>query len=367
MKTQLLYKAVFILFLIPTLAIANSNNHGKFKGKHTKEKTIKKEFNVSANATLRVDNSYGNIDIITWNENRITIEVYIKTNSNNEEKAQKKLDEITVDFNASNSLVEAKTRFNKNKSRSWWSWGNNSNVNMEINYVIKLPITNSVDLDNNYGSINLDKLEGVAIIDCDYGKITTKELMADNNSISFDYTNNSYFEFIKSGTIDADYSNFIVAKAKDLNIKADYTKSVIEIAENIEYNCDYGSITIEKANNVTGDGDYLTTRIGDVYKNIIIKADYGSIKINQMTANAGNIEIDSDYTGITIGYNVDYNFNFDIDLDYASLRSHEGFEFIKKHEKSVSKLYIGYYGNSNSGNTIKIESDYGSVTFKKIN
>ena len=64
---------------------------------------------------------------------------------------------------------------------------------MEINYVIKLPITNSVDLSNDYGGINLEKLEGRATISCDYGKITTKELMAENNVLSFDYTSDSYF------------------------------------------------------------------------------------------------------------------------------------------------------------------------------
>ncbi len=40
--------------------------------------------------------------------------------------------------------------------------------------------------------------------------------MADNNSISFDYTNNSYFEYIKSGKINADYSGYTVSKTKDL-------------------------------------------------------------------------------------------------------------------------------------------------------
>ncbi len=39
MKTQLLYKLTFILFLLPTIVLASNWN-----GKHTKEKTIKKEF-----------------------------------------------------------------------------------------------------------------------------------------------------------------------------------------------------------------------------------------------------------------------------------------------------------------------------------
>ena len=186
MKTALLFKALVTFLLIPTIVLAS--NGEKSKGKYTKEKTINKEFTVNPDATFKVNNSYGNVDVITWSENRIEIEVHISTSSNNEEKAQKKLDQITVEFNNSASQVSAKTQFSKNNS--WWNWGNNS-VNMKVNYTVKMPITNNIDVSNDYGNINLDKLEGHAKIDCDYGKITTKELMADNNSINFDGTKNS--------------------------------------------------------------------------------------------------------------------------------------------------------------------------------
>jgi len=359
MKTALFYKTVIILLLVPAFIFANS---GKLTGKHTKEKKLHKEYEVNSTATVKIDNSYGNIDIVTWNENRVVIDVTITTNGNNEDKVIKKLDGIDVIFDNSTNMVSAKTKFNNNKS--WWNWGNN-NVNMKINYVIKMPMSNNVDLENDYGSINLDKLEGRAEIDCDYGKITTKELMADNNVLSFDYTKNSYFEYIKSGRIDADYSGYTVGKTNNLSIDADYSKSNIEIAEDVTYDCDYGSLTVGKANNVKGDGDYLTLRLGDIYKNVTVNADYGSMKIDNMTSNAGNINVTSDYMKITIGYSEGYSFNFDIDLSYGSLRDTDGFEFSKKNVKSRSKYYTGYYGNSDSGNSINIESDYGSVTFKK--
>ena len=230
MKTALLYRAFIALLMIPSLVFANNND---LNGKHTKEKKIHKEFNVSTNATLEVDNSYGNIDIVTWNENRIVIDVTITTNGNNLERVEEKLEDITVEFSGTTNRVTAKTRFSKRKS--FWNWGNN-NVKMKINYVIKMPMSNNVELENDYGNINLDKLEGRATIDCDYGKITTKELMADNNVLTFDYTKNSYFEYIKSGTIDADYSGYTVAKTNDLTINTDYTKSNIEIAEDVTYN-----------------------------------------------------------------------------------------------------------------------------------
>jgi hypothetical protein len=359
MKTTLHFKIVTILLILPLFVFSSGWN-----GKHTKEKKINKEFDVSSSATLKVDNSYGDLDVTTWNENRIVIEVTISTNGNNLEKVQNKLDAIDVEFNASSNSVSAKTRFNKNGKKSWWNWGNN-NVNMKVNYVIKMPITNNVDFSNDYGSINLDKLEGHARLDCDYGKITTKELMADNNDISFDYTKNSYFEYIKSGKINADYSGYTVAKTTNLDIDADYSKSTIKIAEDVEYNCDYGSLTVEKVNNVTGDGDYLSLVLGDVYKNVDVKADYGSMKIDRMTSNAGDITVDSDYMKITIGYDSAYNFNFELNLGYASFRNDGDLEISKQNVKSSKKYYSGYHGNSNSGNNININSTYGSVTIKR--
>ncbi len=361
MKTAILYRITLALVLVPSLIFANQTD---WKGKQTKEKTIHKEFDVNSNATLRVSNSYGDLDITTWDQNRIVIDVTITTNGNNEEKVQKRLDDIDVDFSSSDEWVSAETTWNKRKSKSWWNWGNN-NVRMKIDYVIKMPMSNNVKLSNDYGSINLDKLDGRAEINCDYGKINTKELMSDDNKINFDYTNNSYFEYIKGGKIVADYSSYTVGKTNDLEIVADYSKSTIETAEDIKYDCDYGSLTIENANNVEGVADYLTLRMGNIYKNISIEADYGSFKVDNMAANAGNIDIESDYMKITIGYDPGYSFEFDIKLEYGSLRGKEDLEVMKEKIESRDKYYAGYHGDKNTSNRILINSDYGSLTFKR--
>ena len=362
MNLKIQYKLALLLLLMPFVALSNTEIE---IAKSTKERTIKKSFDVSSNATLKVKNSFGNLNIITWDENRIEFDITIKVTGNNAEKVQDRLDKIDVEFSGTRDLVSAITMIGKNE-KNWWNWGKKMNLQLEINYVVKMPITNNVDLSNDYGSINLDKIEGVAKISCDYGKVTTKELMGDNNIINFDYSNNCYFEYIKSGKITADYSGFTVAKTKTLDLNADYTKSIIEVSENVEYNCDYGSLKIDNINNLEGNGDYLTLRLGNVFKNASINADYGSIKIARMASNANNINIDAEFSGISIGYDAGYNFDFDIDLEYASLRESEDFNFINKEVESTEKQYNGYYGNQNSGNLVKIKSEYGSVSFKKL-
>lgn len=355
--------ACSILFL--AAPILSHAHEGKLKGKYTKEKTIKKEFEVNANALMSIDNSYGNLNITSWNENRIMIEVRIKTNGNNEDKVQKKLDEISVNFEAGRDMVSAKTIFNQNNNNWNWNWGGSNNVNMQVDYFIKAPVKNNVHLNNDYGSIIMDRIDGHAKINCDYGRLEIGELRGRNNELNFDYTSKSRIGYMNSGTISADYSGFTIEKAGDLIIKADYTNSTVLQMDNLQYSSDYGSIEIEEAKNIQGNGDYINVKLGRIHGNIDIKADYGSLRINELAADAGNVQIKSDYMGIKIGYNPQYFFDFEITAEYAGVSGMENFETTISREKSNQKYYKGYHGKSSSGKNVSILSDYGSITFNK--
>lgn len=359
----LLSKYVFLTFmLLPLLLGANVE---KMKGRYTKEKTIKKEFNVNSDALFKVKNSYGNLNVTSWNEDRVVVEVHIKANGNNEERVQNRLDEIDVAFENSPSLVSARTLFG-NRDGNWgWKWSKKKNVNIQVNYTIKLPVKNSVHLNNDYGNIYLDRIDGHAKINCDYGKIDVGELRGRNNELRFDYTSRSTFDFINSGEIIADYSGFTIEKAGDLKVNADYTNAVVREMGNLDYSSDYGSIEVEEVQNVKGNGDYIGVKLGTVHGNVSVTSDYGSLKISEMASDAGNISIKTDYTGIKIGYDPQYYFDFEISTEYAGVSGKDDFEISISKEKSSERYYKGYYGRENSGNTVYITSDYGGITFYK--
>ncbi|MCB0374875.1 MAG: hypothetical protein KDD04_03055, partial [Sinomicrobium sp.] len=242
----------------------------------------------------------------------------------------------------------------------------NNNVSMEINYTIKLPVTNSVDLSNDYGGINLDNLDGHAKISCDYGHIDIGRLNADDNYLNFDYTKNSTIAYVKSAKISADYSGYEIAEAGSLIINADYTNSKVNKANAIRYSCDYGSITADNVRHIKGSGDYVSTTVGTVHGDVDITADYGSVKIAEMAEDAGNINIRSDYAGIKIGYNSGYHFDFEFNLEYASLKGENGLEFNIEREVSNKKYYKGHYGSPGK-NTVSVTSEYGGLTLSKTN
>ncbi|PKB43802.1 DUF4097 and DUF4098 domain-containing protein YvlB [Cellulophaga sp. RHA19] len=357
MKT-LHYKFITLLLLtIPILSIANND-----KGKYIKEKTIKKEFSVNTNAFLKVNNKYGNLNITSWDQNRIEIEVHIKTSGNNEEKVQRKLDDITISFKGSSSNVSAKTNINKTSS---WGWGNSNNVNMQINYTIKLPVKNNIDLTNDYGSITLDRIDGHATINCDYGRLDIGELRGRNNNLNFDYTSKSEIDYINSAKIDADYSGFTITKAGNLDLNTDYTSASIIKMENLVYNSDYGSLSVSEAKNIEGNGDYISIKLGKINGNVSLNADYGSIKIAELTENAGNITINADYTGVKIGHNPNYNFKFELKSSYGGINGVDNCNINVKEVKNSQKYYKGSCGSENSNNFVNIATEYGSISIHK--
>lgn len=372
MKTILSSILIFAV-LAPELAYFEADNSerfiiekNEFDGKHTREKKIKKEFSVSANSNLNINNSYGNVDITTWDENRVVIEVIIKTNGNDEEKVQEKLEEINVDFEQSSSGVSARTKFSK-EDKSWWKSlvEGFDNVNMEVNYIIRAPERNNLNINNDYGGIYIDKTTGNAKISCDYGKMDIGELRGRSNYLNFDYTRSSHIGYVTNAEINADYSDYEIEEAEELLVNADYSKSKIRKVSKMIFNCDYGSVEIDKVKVLEGNGDYLTTKINRVFTALDLNLDYGSLSIEKIIKGISKIEIKTDYAGIKLGYDREMSFNFDVKTSYGGIKGLEDLEVQKRDQQNSSHAVSGYYGSQNSDTQINISTSYGSVNFNK--
>ncbi len=350
------FKIICLSLFVSLVGWANPGD-GIFDGKYTKEKKINKDYTVNAEATLNISNKYGNVNIVSWNENRVVIEVTIKTNGNNEKKTQERLDKIKVEFKNASDYVSAKTVI----ENSDWNWGwSSSNVSIQIDYLVKMPVRNLLILKNDYGSISLDKLDNKVDINCDYGSMNIGELNASDNKLNFDYTNGVTIDYVKSAYINADYSGYTIDKAGKLTINADYTKSVIRLADQVNFNADYGSILIGKANYIDGNGDYLSQEYEKVVGSLKLVSDYGSIKIRSVAAGFKDINIKSDYVSIKIGLEPQAAFNFSIKARYASLKGIDGLNFNKKIQSGSDNYYEGTYGQNPSGK-ITIDSNYGNI------
>ncbi|MDC9721585.1 MAG: hypothetical protein PSN34_02270 [Urechidicola sp.] len=347
-----IYKTVFLFLLIPTLIFANS----ELKGKYTKTKTIKKEFSVSASATVNLDNKYGSIDIQTWDQNKVTLEIIITTKSNNESKAQNKLDDIHIEFENSNSRVVAKTKIGKS---SGWSWNNNNNVNMDIQYIVRMPQSNNLVVDMDYGDVMIDKLEGKTDINLDYGKLIAGEFLNTSNKINMDYSQGSSIDFLKNGNINTDYSTIEIDKAGNIDLVADYSTITIQQANDISFNLDYGNLTINSAHSIEGNSDYTQLKFGKIADILVVKGDYGGLKVDEMGANFSRVNIETQYIGVKIGVNSNSSFKFFSNTQYGDVKVPSRMNITNHLEKNTRTEIEGTY-NGTKGE-MKINTQYGSI------
>ncbi|MGK4568003.1 hypothetical protein [Flavobacterium sp. 3HN19-14] len=263
------------------------------------------------------------------------------------------LNSIDVDIDALTTMVTAKTTFSGNSPR---------NTSMEINYTIKIPRRGSIKLNNQYGAIVVDKIQGKSDIDCKYGNVTASELLNGNNDINIQYCNNSAIGTVKNATINAKYSSLTISQSGNINADLGYTNLFIRSVDNISYNADYGELNFANADNINGEGNYLTLNFGNISHNLNVNTNYSSIT-GKLGAKANNVAVTANYTNIDLKYDSDYAFDFDFSLKYAGLDS--SLTFQSKRESNNMNLYKGFY-KATGVNKMNITSGYGNLKLTKI-
>ncbi|MCB0442741.1 MAG: hypothetical protein KDC50_01680 [Flavobacterium sp.] len=348
-----LYNLLLVLFISFT-GLANNHN-----GKFTKQKTVKKTVLVNSDATVAIDNKYGNVFVTTWDEDKIDINVEITVSGDDENWVDKKLASISIDFGGTKSLYSAKTVYEK-------IGGYGRKSSMEVNYTVKIPKNGNVKIENQYGNIVTHDLFGSSDILCKYGKISMGKLNNASNTIKIDYCTKSSIESLKNATINAKYSGLTIGSFSNLDVNSSYTDVMVLNGSNLKYNSNYGKISMGKVNNVEGSGNYLTIKIDEIEDNLKLSTNYSNFSLNGVSANASNISITSGYTNIKMNHSVNYHFDFDISTKYANFKSEAPLEYTARIETQSTKSYKGYYKKSGV-NKITISSNYGNVNLNLAN
>ncbi|MBF4487042.1 hypothetical protein [Flavobacterium sp. CSZ] len=343
------YNILILFILIPFLGFSNDDTF------ISKEKNIKKTFIVNSNAGIDIENKYGNITISTWDENKIDLDITIKVSGGNENWVNERLKSIDVDINALKSMVTAITNIGNSSLKS-----RGSSNSFEINYVIKIPKNGTVKLNNKYGNITTLNLESTTDIACKYGKINIAKLNGTNNRIAIGYSQNSTIDYIKNGNIEARYSGLKINESGNLNLDANYTDISLQQGQNIKYEGNYGSFKFQEINSLVGLGNYLTVSIGEISNNLTIDATYSKINVELLNERAKNVNINTGYTNVALGFNTNFSFDFDINTKYGSIKNDNSLDISVSEVKNNSKKISGYNKKKGQSKVI-VNSNYGNV------
>uniref|UniRef100_F4CD48 Adhesin domain-containing protein n=1 Tax=Sphingobacterium sp. (strain 21) TaxID=743722 RepID=F4CD48_SPHS2 len=297
-------------------------------------KTIQKVYIISKNTPLSINNRYGKVEVKTWTKNEIKVDITIRAIDASGSRAEEIINSVSISETKSPSNISLSTQINKGKS-SWWNniiSGNNKGV--QINYLISLPKDNSLAINNKYGTVVLPDLAGDVDLDVSYGSLNAGRLSGNNIRVHSSY-----------------------GSAKILSVK----DAMMDFK--------YGSMDLGEANNIQLNIGYCGgSQIGTLISSGNVDIKYsGGFKIG-LDKSIQKLNLDAAYSSSTIRIDPAAHFSYQVDVSYGGFD--KGDAVVTKEEPDPSergpklhKTYNGYFGKSSS-NQVRIDSKYGSITFK---
>jgi len=303
-----------------------------------KTKLITKTFTVNNNDKLSVNNQYGKVSVHTWAKNEIRVEIEIKAYEATESGAENLLESVDIAEMREGNLISFKTNFEKT-SLNFWSRiknGQEERRGVQVNYKIYMPSKNPLDISNRYGRTEMDDFSGPVNISSSYGSFKSGRLDNAANQVKVSYGSATIENFM-NGNLSVAYGNLTLNQAAKLSATIKYGKATIaQLSQGGNFNLAYT----------------------------------GGFKIDEVDSSVKNLNINSSYSGVSLGLEEGANFDFDVTVNYAGFNYSNSrvnlIEQITPSDRaktwSPSKNYKGQIGKG-SDSRIIIKSNYGGVKF----
>ncbi len=348
---------LFFLGILPlTILQAKDEEYSKLQ---------KKEFDVTDNTQLNLENKYGNIDIMNWDKNLISIEVEVKIRAGSDEKAQKLFDQIDIKFSQTGDVVSAVTVFDDDFSKFF---KNNSNKLIDIHYSVYMPKAIPLALFNKYGDVFINELTSTSNIEIKYGNFKANKILHPNKKpftqIILGYSNAKiqYCTWIK---FDIKYSKIELQKSKALVILSKYSKIFIEEGSSLVAESKYDTYRLGKLFNLVATAGYTNFKAEEIMKKVKMDTKYGDLTVDYVPASFEIIKIDNSYGNYRLGIDPSASYKIDGYAKYAKIDYNENAKVNRFNENNTLKVNGIVGDNENTKSEVIINSHYGSVKLNK--
>jgi|GEM_PF-1678672 len=360
MKTQIkMHKTVNICLLLIATVFLSSNVLAK--GAELSKK-VNKTFKVSKGQVLEIDNKFGEVNISSWDQQEVQLDIEIIVDQKNEDKAQKTLDRIEIEIKESSDLISISTSLGKDKNKSMNIDEKNK---MEINYTVKMPATMKLDLENQFGNITIDKLTEMAKIEVQFGSAKIGSLSSAKNELTFKFSDPVIIDEIGGGEIELKFSKLDLGKAGDLNLNSQMSNSKIGDAKQSEMKVSYGSLDVESMKGLSMKSSMSTVKISELIDGGELDVQYGKLTIDKLRKEFKGLTIDSKFTPVTINVEEGAAFELDANTKMSKIHLPSGYEAKDESEYINNEYFKGVIGeNGGSLPVMKISNQFGNIEIK---
>ncbi len=334
----------------------------------TETKEINKRFKVDPETRIEITNKYGKIELNTWDKDSVIFNINIRVEDKKLSKLEKAINDIDFEITNSQHFLIVKTLIGENQSglskeiQKFKETLLQSDSKMEINFMVWLPKTNELKVNNKFGDIFIGDYQGDVEITLSNGNLKSHDFggRTDLNLSFADATINE----IKTGRLNFNYSELYLKKAGKLRIQSKSSDYEINEISDLDTDSRRDKFRIRKADMVEAKGSFSNFRINELTDQITIRAEYGDIEIEKIASDFSNVYIESKSADIDLYFDEESKFKFEIthtkaETSFSRELNIEKEETLDEKEKKV-KL-TGNYGGKSENVKLLINADSGEM------
>ncbi len=338
-------------------------------------KTINREFTTNANGMTALYDKYGTVNVKTWTNNSVKIDINIVVNANNQHDADQMFDRIQVNFTNTFGYVKAETMIGEEKS-NWWPKGGNGQ-DFKVNYDVWMPIGNQLDLKNRYGNSIVADLNGKLTAEIKYGDLRT-EAIGNDADLNIGY-GKAYMTKVNNLTGQVSYGGISVAEANEVQLDSKYSEVKVDKAatlritskyddfnfgtvDDLRLQTKYANVRLESARLTYVTAQYTDVKINNLVEIADADLTYGSLKIANLGKNFTSVNVLGKYTDVQLTMEKGTAARFDVQTDYAE--AHLPVNIIMRSRAKSGNHESLEGGDANARGLVKVRLSYGSLLVK---
>lgn len=339
-------------------------------------KSINREFATTADGMTALYNKYGKVNVNTWANNSVKINITILVNAGDQRSADKMFDRIKVNFTSTAGYIKAETVVEQNNS--WWPVESTCG-DFKINYEVWMPAKNQLDLKNKYGNSYVSTLNGKLTAEIRYGDLRTEAIYADADlSIGYGKANmakvqNLYGQVSYGGLtlgeagnvqMETKNSDFEITRADVVRITSTQDNFIFGTVDDLRLQTKYSSLKLQNAQSMYVTAQYTDVVISNISAILDVDLSYGSLGIESLGRNFTNANINAKYTDVQVNTERGASYRFDAEVKSSDLRYPKS-ATIRHHDDTGSNESVqGYVGDANAKGVVKARLNYGGFVLK---
>jgi hypothetical protein len=313
-----------ILFLLPWLAVSAQDF----------TKTYEKKIDVDKGASLLIKNKFGKVNCMVWEQSTVSITVTVDVEASSQERANRIFDKINVEISGDRARVQGITEV-----------GSISNADFSIDYEVRMPKWIDLDLNNQFGDIYIDAVEGNAQVKLEYGAMEAGAFSGTQTDLMIKFSD-AEAGYVKNGTLNIEYSEWQSDGADNLKVITRFSEVNLDKVAVLNLDSQYDEVVVGNAGEVISVSRFSELNFGKIKGSFDFDIEYGELDVEYIAPTFANGKLRNTFAGASLGFDPGASISLDAELQFGDLSFPKALSMNHETVGYTTEIYKGKLGSA---------------------